>query len=68
MEKNMREKQKSEERDLCTHSYDPQNRKSMTPSLNRRETLSDQILENPSNNHNVGNQSLKKEKRRWMLT
>ncbi|MHB1742965.1 MAG: hypothetical protein ACYCSA_10460 [Thermoplasmataceae archaeon] len=47
MEKNMREKQKSEERDLRTHPYDPQNRKSMTPSLNRRETLSEQSLKTP---------------------
>ena len=50
MEKYMREGQRLGRRDTCTPAYDPQVRSSVTLSLNREETLSDQSLRTPSNN------------------
>ncbi len=68
MEKNMKEKQKLDRRNTYTPTDAPQVRSSVALSLNREETLSEQSLKTPSNNPDVGNQSLKKEKRRRMLT
>ena len=53
MEKNMREKQKLVRRDTCTPMDAPQVRSSVTLSLNREETLSEQSLKTPSNNPDV---------------
>ena len=53
MEKNMREKQKLVGRDTCTPTDAPQVRSSVTLSLNREETLSEQSLKTPSNNPDV---------------
>ena len=57
MEKYMKERQKLDRRDTCTPEYDPQVRNSVTLSLNREETLSDQSLKPPSNNPHVDLQS-----------
>ena len=57
MEKNMREKQKLVRRDTCTPMDAPQVRSSVTLSLNREETLSEQSLKTPSNNPHVDLQS-----------
>ena len=53
MEKYMREGQRLGRRDTCTPAYDPQVRSSVTLSLNREETLSEQSLKTPSNNPHV---------------
>ena len=53
MEKNMREKQKLVGRNTCTPMDAPQVRSSVTLSLNREETLSEQSLKTPSNNPDV---------------
>ena len=53
MEKNMREKQKLVGRNTCTPMDAPQVRSSVTLSLNREETLSEQSLKTPSNNPHV---------------
>ena len=53
MEKNMREKQKLVGRNTCTPTDAPQVRSSVTLSLNREETLSEQSLKTPSNNPDV---------------
>ena len=50
MEKNMREKQKLVGRNTYTPMDAPQVRSSVTLSLNREETLSEQSLKTPSNN------------------
>jgi hypothetical protein len=47
MEKDMKEKQKSVERDAFTPTGDSHLRRSVTLSLNREETLSDQIIRPP---------------------
>ena len=47
MEKDMKEKQKSVERDTFTPTGDSHLRRSVTLSLNREETLSDQIIRPP---------------------
>ena len=47
MEKDMKEKQKSVERDAFTPTGDSHLRRSVTLSLNREETLSDQIMRPP---------------------
>ncbi len=57
MEKNMREKQKLVGRNTCTPMDAPQVRSSVTLSLNREETLSEQSLKTPSNNPHVDLQS-----------
>ncbi len=57
MEKNMREKQKLVRRDTYTPADAPQVRSSVTLSLNREETLSEQSLKTPSNNPHVDLQS-----------
>ena len=57
MEKNMREKQKLVGRNTCTPADAPQVRSSVTLSLNREETLSEQSLKTPSNNPHVDLQS-----------
>ncbi|MHB1741771.1 MAG: RNA-guided endonuclease IscB [Thermoplasmataceae archaeon] len=57
MEKNMREKQKLDRRDTYTPTDAPQVRSSVTLSLNREETLSEQSLKTPSNNPHVDLQS-----------
>ena len=57
MEKYMREGQRLGRRDTCTPAYDPQVRSSVTLSLNREETLSDQSLRTPSNNPHAELQS-----------
>ncbi len=57
MEKDMKEKQKSVERDAFTPTGDSHLRRSVTLSLNREETLSDQSLKTPSNNPDVDLQS-----------
>ena len=57
MEKNMREKQKLVGRNTCTPMDAPQVRSSVTLSLNREETLSDQSLRTPSNNPHAELQS-----------
>ena len=57
MEKNMREKQKLDRRNTCTPTDAPQVRNSVTLSLNREETLSEQSLKTPSNNPDVDLQS-----------
>ncbi len=57
MDKNMREKQKLDRRDTCTPADAPQVRSSVDLSLNREETLSEQILKTPSNNPDVDLQS-----------
>ncbi len=53
MEKNMREKQKLVGRNTRTPMDAPQVRSSVTLSLNREETLSEQSLKTPSNNPDV---------------
>ena len=53
----MREGQRLGRRDTCTPAYDPQVRSSVTLSLNREETLSDQSLRTPSNNPHAELQS-----------
>ncbi len=55
--KNMKEKQKLVGRDTCTPTDAPQVRSSVTLSLNREETLSEQSLKTPSNNPDVDLQS-----------
>ena len=57
MEKNMREKQKLVGRNTYTPTDAPQVRSSVTLSLNREETLSEQSLKTPSNNPHVDLQS-----------
>ena len=57
MEKNMKEKQKLDRRDTYTPTDAPQVRSSVTLSLNREETLSEQSLKTPSNNPDVDLQS-----------
>ena len=57
MEKDMKEKQKSVEREAFTPTGDSHLRRSVTLSLNREETLSDQSLKTPSNNPDVDLQS-----------
>ena len=57
MEKNMKEKRKLVGRNTCTPAYDSQVRSSVTLSLNREETLSEQSLKTPSNNPHVDLQS-----------
>ncbi len=57
MEKNMREKQKLVGRNTYTPTDAPQVRSSVTLSLNREETLSEQSLKTPSNNPDVDLQS-----------
>ena len=57
MEKNMKEKQKLVGRNTCTPTDAPQVRSSVTLSLNREETLSEQSLKTPSNNPDVDLQS-----------
>ncbi|MHB1708019.1 MAG: RNA-guided endonuclease IscB [Thermoplasmataceae archaeon] len=49
----MKEKQKLVGRDTCTPADAPQVRSSVDLSLNREETLSEQILKTPSNNPDV---------------
>ncbi|MHB1471735.1 MAG: RNA-guided endonuclease IscB, partial [Thermoplasmataceae archaeon] len=53
----MREKQKLDRRDTYTPTDAPQVRSSVTLSLNREETLSEQSLKTPSNNPHVDLQS-----------
>ena len=53
----MKEKQKSVEREAFTPTGDSHLRRSVTLSLNREETLSDQSLKTPSNNPDVDLQS-----------
>ncbi|MHB8357986.1 MAG: hypothetical protein ACYDCP_00580 [Thermoplasmataceae archaeon] len=53
----MREKQKLVGRNTCTPTDAPQVRSSVTLSLNREETLSEQSLKTPSNNPDVDLQS-----------
>ena len=53
MEKNMREKQKLVGRNTFTPTDAPQVHSSVTLSLNREETLSEQSLKTPSNNPHV---------------
>ena len=53
MVKNMKEKQKSVEREAFTPTGDSHLRRSVTLSLNREETLSEQSLKTPSNNPHV---------------
>ncbi|MDA8142535.1 MAG: RRXRR domain-containing protein, partial [Thermoplasmatales archaeon] len=53
----MKEKQKLVGRDTCTPTDAPQVRSSVTLSLNREETLSEQSLKTPSNNPDVDLQS-----------
>ncbi|MHB1813101.1 MAG: hypothetical protein ACYCPR_11955 [Thermoplasmataceae archaeon] len=53
----MREKQKLVGRDTYTPTDAPQVRSSVTLSLNREETLSEQSLKTPSNNPHVDLQS-----------
>ncbi|MHB1741827.1 MAG: hypothetical protein ACYCSA_04590 [Thermoplasmataceae archaeon] len=57
MEKNMKEKRKLVGRNTCTPAYDSQVRSSVTLSLNREETLSEQSLKTPSNNPHADLQS-----------
>ena len=47
MEKDVKEKQKSVERDAFTPTGDSHLRRSVTLSLNREKTLSDQIIRPP---------------------
>jgi len=53
----MKEKQKSVEREAFTPTGDSHLRRSVTLSLNREETLSEQSLKTPSNNPDVDLQS-----------
>ncbi|MHB1811658.1 MAG: hypothetical protein ACYCPR_04510 [Thermoplasmataceae archaeon] len=53
----MKEKQKLVGRDTCTPADAPQVRSSVTLSLNREETLSEQSSKTPSNNPDVDLQS-----------
>ena len=53
----MKEKQKSVEREAFTPTGDSHLRRSVTLTLNREETLSDQSLKTPSNNPDVDLQS-----------
>ncbi len=53
----MREKQKLDRRNTCTPMDAPQVRSSVTLSLNREETLSEQSLKTPSNNPHAELQS-----------
>ena len=53
----MKEKQKSVEREAFTPTGDSHLRRSVTLSLNREETLSDQSLKTPSKNPDVDLQS-----------
>ena len=53
MEKDTKEKQKSVERDTFTPTGDSHLRRSVTLSLNREETISEQSLKTPSNNPDV---------------
>ncbi|MHB1649701.1 MAG: RRXRR domain-containing protein, partial [Thermoplasmataceae archaeon] len=53
----MKEKQKLVGRNTCTPTDAPQVRSSVTLSLNREETLSEQSLKTPSNNPHVDLQS-----------
>ena len=55
--KNMKEKQKLDRRNTCTPTDAPQVRSSVTLSLNREETLSEQSLKTSSNNPDVDIQS-----------
>ena len=57
MEKDMKEKQKSVEREAFTPTGDSHLRRSVTLSLNREETLSEQSLKTTSNNPHVDLQS-----------
>ena len=66
MEKNMREKQKLVGRNTYTPMDAPQVRSSVTLSLNREETLSEQSLKTPSNNPHADLQSGMTERDLWV--
>ena len=66
MEKNMKEKQKLDRRDTYTPTDAPQVRSSVTLSLNREETLSEQSLKTPSNNPHADLQSGMTERDLWV--